>query len=96
MSFPARQLEQVNVVDSPLEPEMVASVVDVFVAIRFSLRCLFAWVRFEVDVDMPANVFEIRQSWRDVDTEVRARLGVSEPDDDGYGCYHETTTLRMG
>ena len=75
MSCPRRQLDQVNLIDSPLEPEMFAGVVDVFIAIGFSPRLLFAWIRSEMEVLLQAS--ETTQSWRDVD-ELRTRLAVNE------------------
>ena len=76
VSYPPRQFDQVNLIDSPLETEMFAGVVDVFVVIGFSPRLLFAWIRSEMEVALQAS--ETRQSWRDVDEEVKARLAVNE------------------
>lgn len=63
----ARHVERVDLVDSLLEPEKVASVdMRVTIQLQFSPRLLIPWMRFEMDVlDMAGNVLENRQSWRD-------------------------------
>jgi hypothetical protein len=62
---------------------MFAGVVDMFVAIYFSPRLLIAWMRYEIEQRTPMDLSETRPSWRDLEVEVKARLGsVSEAKDE--------------